>query len=212
MEVSNSARVDRAFLVFAAVFFVFHQLPSILFSHRVEAGVDVLTPFAVAAATVSVMLALDASRGPMLAAVAAGVMYVHGHGVHLAANSIHNEGAEGDAVYFWDERFSHIETVLGWFALVAVFCLAERRSARSADASPWVLGLAALLLGWTFFTNTVEGQTWWLELPAAALFVAWAVRAPRPLLRAAAGAFLFGALLIAVWAVWHGGVPEFSDL
>ena len=212
MEASVSARVDRAFLVFAAVFFVFHQLPSVLFSDRVEAGVDVLTPFAVAAATVAVLLALDASRGAMLAAVAAGVTYVHGHGVHLAANSIHNEGAEGDAVYFWDERFSHIETVLGWFGLVAVFCLAERMSSRSADASPWVLGLAALLLGWTFFTNTVEGQTWWLELPTAALFAAWAIRAPRPLLRAAAGAFLFGALLIAAWAVWHGGVPEFSDL
>ncbi len=212
VEARTPARVDRAFLVFAAVFFVFHQLPSILLSDRGEAAVDVLTPFAVAASTVAVMLALGASRGPILAAVAAGVTYVHGHGVHLAANSIHNEGAEGDAVYFWDERFSHIEVVLGWFGLVAVFCVAERMSQRSADASPWVLGLAALLLGWTFFTNTVEGQTWWLELPTAAVFGVWAVREPRPLLRAAAAAFAFGAFLIAVWAIWHGGVPEFSDL
>ena len=52
------ARPDRAFLAFAAVFFVFHQLPSILFSDRGEAAVDVLTPFAVAAATVAVLLAL----------------------------------------------------------------------------------------------------------------------------------------------------------
>jgi len=43
----------------------------------------------------------------------------------LAANSIHNEGAQGDVVYFWDERFSHIEAVLGWFGLVAAFCLAS---------------------------------------------------------------------------------------
>ena len=28
----------------------------------------------------------------------------------------------------------------------------------------------------------------------------------------AAGAFALGAVLIAVWAIWHGGVPEFSDL
>ena len=212
VEARSPARVDRAFLAFAAVFFVFHQFPSILLSHNGEAAVDVLTPFVVAASTVAVMLALGATRVPILLGVAVGVMYVHGHGVHLAANSIHNDGAEGDVVYFWDERFSHIEVVLGWFGLVAVFCLAERMSPRRADASPWVLGLAALLLGLTFFTNTVEGQTWWLELPAAALFGVWALREPRPLLRAAAGAFAIGALLIGVWAILHGGVPEFSDL
>ncbi len=205
-------RRDRAFLGFAAVFFVFHQLPSILFTDRVEAAVDVLTPFAVTAATVAVMLALGAPRGAVLAAVAAGALYAHGHGVHLSANSIHNEGVEGDVVYFWDERFSHIEAVLGWFGLVAAICIAERGSPRPSSTSPAVLGLAAMLLGWTFFTSTVEGQTWWLELPAAALFTGWALRAPRPLLRAAAGAFCLGAALIAAWAVWHGGVPEFSDL
>jgi hypothetical protein len=212
VEGRRSARRDRAFLAFAAVFFVFHQFPSVLFTDRAEAAIDVITPFAVAASTVAVMLALGASRGAVLAAVFAGVLYVHGHGVHLAANSIHNEGGEGDVVYFWDERFSHIEAVLGWFGLVAAICLAERVSHRSASTSPALLGLAALLLGWTFFTSTVEGQTWWVELPAAALFGVWALRAPRPLLRAAAGAFVVGAVLIAVWAIWHGGVPEFSDL
>lgn len=72
VETRTPAPVDRAFLVFAAVFFVFHQLPSVLFAERVEAAVDVLTPFAVAASTVAVMVALGASRGPILAAVAAG--------------------------------------------------------------------------------------------------------------------------------------------
>jgi hypothetical protein len=212
LEARNPVRVDRAFLAFAGVFFVFHQLPSVLFSDRVEAGVDVLTPFAVVACVIAVMLALDAPRGPVLVAVFAGVLYVHGHGVHLAANSIHNDGADSELVYFWDERFSHIEAVLGWFGLVAAFCLAERSSPPSGGTSPALLGVAALLLGWTFFTSTVEGQTWWLELPTAALFAVWALRAPRPLLRAAAGAFAIGALLIAVWGIWHGGVPEFSDL
>ncbi len=212
VELRTSVRPDRAFLGFAAVFFVFHQLPSTLFTDRVEAAVDVLTPFAVAASTVAVMLALGARRGALLAAVVAGVLYVHGHGVHLAANSIHNEGIDEDVVYFWDERFSHIEAVLGWFGLVAAICLAERSSARSAGTSAGLLGLAALVLGWTFFTSTVEGQTWWIELPATALFCLWAVREPRPLLRAAAGAFAVGAVMIAVWAALHGGVPEFSDL
>ncbi len=210
VRAETPARLDRGFLAFAAVFFVFHQFPSVLFSPRVEAAVDVLTPFAVAACTVAVMLALGAPRGPVLAAVFAGVLYVHGHGVHLAANSIHNDGVERDLVYFWDERFSHIEAVLGWFGLVAAFCFAERISPLPAVMSPRILGLAALVLGWTFFTSTVEGQTWWLELAASAVFGVWALRAPRPLLRAAAGAFAIGAALIGVWAIWHGGVPEFS--
>ena len=212
MAAWTSARADRAFLAFAAVFFVFHQVPSILFTDRVEAAVDVLTPFAVTAATVAMLLALGAPRGPVLAAVFAGVLYVHGHGVHLAANSIHNEGAQGAVVYFWDERFSHIEAVLGWFGLVGAFCFAERVTPRSLSTSPPLLALTALLLGWTFFTSTVEGQTWWLELPAAVLFGIAALRGPRPLLRCAAAAFGVGAALIAAWASWHGGVPEFSDL
>lgn len=212
LEAWTSERRDRAFLAFAAVFFVFHQLPSILFPDRIEAAIDVLTPFAVAAATVAVMLALGAPRGPVVAALFAGVLYVHGHGVHLAANSIHNEGAQGNLVYFWDERFSHIEAVLGWFGLVAAFCFAERVAPRSVSASPALLALAALVLGWTFFTSTVEGQTWWLELPATVLFAITALRAPRPIVCAAAGAFAVGAALIVVWAIWHGGVPEFSAL
>ena len=170
-----------------------------------------LTPFAVAAATVAVLLALGAKRPAVLVAVFAGVLYVHGHGAHLAANSIHNEGLDQDVVYFWDERFSHIEAVLGWFGLLAAACLAERPGLRLRTA-PLVLG--ALLLGWTFFTSTVEGQVWWLELPAAVGFAVWAWRdgSRGPLLRASAAAFVGGAALIGIWAIAHGGVPEFSDL
>jgi hypothetical protein len=197
-----------AFLAFAAVFFVFHQIGSVLAYDRLATAIDVVTPFAVTAATVAVLLALHAGRRPVLAAVAAGTLYVHGHGVHLAANSIHIEEGGGDVVYFWDERFGHIEATLGWFALVAAICAAER----AGRGSP-LLPVAALLLGWTFFTSTVEGQTWWLELPVAAVFAVWALRAPpRPLLRTAAAAFVLGALLIGIWAAVHGAVPEFSAL
>jgi hypothetical protein len=72
--------------------------------------------------------------------------------------------------------------------------------------------VSALLLGWALFVSTVEGNTWWLELGATAVFVAWAWAARRPLLVACAGAFGLAALLIGIWAIWHGGVPEFSDL
>jgi hypothetical protein len=203
----GTAAVGRAFAAFAAAFFVFHQIGTVLASNRLAAAVDLVTPLAVALATAALLIALDAPRAPVVAAVVAGVLYVDGHGIHLAANSIHNEGIDGDAVYFWDERFGHIEAVLGWFGLLAAVCWADRTTEASRLLAP-----AALLLGWTFFTSTVEGQTWWLELPAAALFAVWAWRAPSPLRRAGAAALLLGAALIGIWAAWHGGVPEFSDL
>ena len=204
-------RPERAFLAFAASFFVFHQIGSVLGSGRTEAAIDVVTPFAVVASSAALLHALAARRGPLIVGIAAATLYVHGLGAHLAANSIHNEGFEGDAVYFWDERFSHIEGVLGWFGLVLAFCLAERAAPRPMARGPLVA--AALLLGWTLFTAPVEGQTWWLELPAATAFAVWALRSPpRPLLRASAAAFALGALLIGIWAAWHGGVPEFSAL
>ena len=207
----RTLRAEPAFAGFALVFFVMHQAPSTFLGPHGEAAVDVLTPFLVVGASAAVLLALGAPRWAIVLAVLAGTLYVHGHGVHLAANSIRNDGVEGDVAYFWDEHFSHIEAVLGWFGLIAAFCLAERTSDADLRSRAWLV-VAAVVLGWTFFTSTVEGQTWWLELAAAAGFALWAVRAPRPLLRAAAAAFLIGAALIGVWALMHGGVPEFSDL
>jgi hypothetical protein len=61
--------------------------------------------------------------------------------------------------------------------------------------------LAALVLGFTLFTSTVEGGTWWLELGATAVFVAWAAARPRPLLVTCAAAFVLAATLIGVWAI-----------
>jgi hypothetical protein len=208
------ARADAAWVAFALAFFVFHQAPSTFFGPDGEAAVDVLTPFVVVAAGAALVVA---AGGGASAAVwtffgVAAVLYVHGHGAHLSANSIHNSGVENDTVYFWDERFSHIEAVLGWFGLVAAACVAERGGRADAPARRALLAAGAVVLGWTFFTSTVEGQTWWLQLPAAVVFVAWAARDRRPLVVAAAGAFAVGAALIGVWAAIHGGVPEFSDL
>ena len=212
-------RPDRALLAFAAAVFVFHQAPAFVgpaIGPAAGDAVEALTPFAVVAATAAVLGGLHAGRAAVIAALVAGTLYVHGVGIHLAANSIHNElgGEPGGIVYFWDERFSHVETVLGWFGLVAAFCLAEARAGDRGERSTAVLLAAAIVLGWTFFTSTVEGQTWPLELAATALFGAWAVRSGRgrPLLRASAAAFAVGALLIGVWAVLNGGgLPEFSD-
>lgn len=203
----------RAVLAWAAAFFVLHQAWVVIVARKVEAVVDVLTPYVMISASVAVLWALGAPRRALLAAVAAGTLYVQGRAAHMAANYINHTGVDSDVVRFWDERFGHIVGVLGWAGLLAAFCLAERATARSADASRPLLGVATVLIGWTAFTATIEGQTWWLELALTVAFVAWALRAPgRPVLRAVAAAFAIGAALIGVWAVWHGGVPQISTV
>jgi hypothetical protein len=75
-----------------------------------------------------------------------------------------------------------------------------------------VAALTVALLGFTLFTSTVEGGTWWLELIAAAVFGVWVLRSPRPLVVTSAAGFGLAALMIGIWAVWHGGVPQFSEV
>lgn len=204
-------RPDLAFLAFAALLFVFHNAWAVLETSAAEVVVGVLDPFAVVAASALVVRGFAIPRVAILWVSAAATLYVFGRGAHLAADAIQRR-IDAPIVTFWDERFGHITGVLGWVALIAAFCLAERAAQRSWKPSPMVLTPAVLLLGLTMFTSTVEGQTWWLELIAAALFSLWALRAPRPLLRTAAVAFVLGALLILGWAAVHQGVPQLTSV
>lgn len=201
-------------MALAAAVFVFHHLPVVTGGiDHLDDYVDLVTPFAVAGAALLTLLALAPPPRVLVLAFAAAVLYVDGHGIHLAANSIGNESPTGAAAaraHFWDERWGHFEWHTGWFLLLVAICLAER--GRSTSISRRQALAVLVLLGFSLFTNTVEGGTWPLELAASAVFVAWAFAAGRPLLRACAASFLLGATLIGVWAIWQGGVPQFSQL
>jgi hypothetical protein len=200
----------QALLAFSGAVFVFHNLPAV--AGAAADWIDLATPFAVIGA--SALLLRQRAPALVLFVVVIGILlYVSGHGIHLAANSIDYERLTGDArdvAYFWDEEWGHIQWHLGWFVLILGFCLADR--ARPVHVEPALGAVSALLLAATLFTNTVEGGTWWLELAATALFVPWALAARRPLLAVFGAAFGLCAIAIGGWALWHGGVPEFSDL
>jgi hypothetical protein len=177
----------------------------------VDEWVDLATPFAVLATAAWLLAALLPPRWVVLVAAVAAVMYVDGHGIHLAANDIRAAEPTGRAeevAHFWDEDFGHIEWHLGWFCLLAATAIAPPVPVREG----WPLAAGSFLLGATMFSNTVEGGDWWLTLAGAVLVVPWAVRTRRPLAVACAVAFAFGSILIGVWALWHGGVPQFSEL
>jgi len=207
------SRPARGFVALAAAVAVFHHVPA--FTGDAGTWIDLVTPFAVAAATVYGLQ--RAPRAAIVIGTAALVLYVDGHGIHLAANAIGHEdtGAAEHTVDFWDEHWGHAEWHLGWLGLLAALALAEPPRRPSNRLLLGVGGLvlaAAVLMGFTLFTSTVEGQDWWLTLGAAPLFAVWAVLRPRSLVSAAAVATLVGAGLIGIWAASQGGVPEFSDV
>jgi hypothetical protein len=202
---------SRALLAFAAAVFVFHHLPSFA-GEGAGDWIDLLTPFAVIG-TAAIVIGRGASTLVLVVAVIGAVLYVDGHGIHLAANAIGHEELTGEAkdvTHFWDEDWGHFEWHLGWFVLIASLCLADRK--RLIRIRPWEAVVSAVLLGWTFFTSTVEGGSWWLELIAAAVFVPWALKVRSPILVTAAAGFALAALMIGIWAIWHAGMPQFSDV
>lgn len=193
---------ERRFTVFALSVFVLHQLPTVV--GGAEEWVDLLTPFGVLGAAGWLLAGLRPRPGVLALAAVAAVLYVDGHGIHLSANAI-NSVAPGATAHFWDEVWGHLEWHSGWFLLLGALVAAEP----ARLGRPALLGSA--LLGWTLFTNTVEGGTWWLALPVGAAFAAWALRERRPLALSVGLAFTLCALLIGVWALWQGGVPQFSE-
>jgi hypothetical protein len=200
-------------VAFAAAVAVFHHLPLLAGKVELHDATDLVTPFVVVSAALAALVSLRAPPRALLVAFFGAILYVDGHGIHLSANSIGNEPVSGRArevAHFWDEQFGHFWWHLGWFMLVGAIALAE--SERCTTLSRRQAAAVVFLLGATLFTNTVEGGDWWLELAATAAFCTWALAARRALLIAFAGAFAFGAVLIGVWALWQGGLPQFSEL
>jgi hypothetical protein len=206
----TAVRPERALFAFAASVFVFHHLPTA--AGKAGDWIDLATPFAVVGAAAALLAELHPPRTALVLALVATLLYVDGHGIHLAANSVANESPTGEAehtAHFWDERFSHVEWHLGLIGLIGAFSLAERAPVRPIAGR--IQGATAILLGVTLFTSTVEGGTWWLALAATGVFGAWALRERRPILVAWAAAFVVAAVLIGIWALWQGGMPQFSE-
>lgn len=151
--------------------------------------------------------------------------WVLGQGMHLAANSIgHYLDERGGAplerlVYFYDERLGHYL----WHAGVVGFsALAIFRQAQNPftgwPSSLRVELVAGLVYGVVFFLMVIEGQTAPLGVPFAALAVVTILVAGYGRMREMPilGFFLTGyavmLLLVAGWAAYWHGLPQFSDV
>jgi pimeloyl-ACP methyl ester carboxylesterase len=173
-------------------------------------------------------------RAISLTAIAAAT-FALGHGMHLAANSIHDalqRGGIGDPaglVEFWDEHASHylIDSARILFAAALTSGAVRAGEAGAGGAAvPGRGGQAAVIAGglaygWILFASAVEGQTVPLVLPFTILYAAWSLRARRSLSTGLGGprrliVLFFAAaawmalLFFAVWGIWQRGFPEFT--
>jgi hypothetical protein len=170
--------------------------------------IDLATPYVVTGAAGGALRAARASRLAWTVFWFAAVLYTQGHGIHLAANSVGNV-APGEPAYLWDEHVGHYLWYTGFALLVATLAatLAERRPRGGVGAH-----LLALLVGFTNFTNSVEGQAPILGIVVAVLFLGWGVVTRDGLGRVLLTAYGFSLLLFAAFGIWQGGFPEFSKL
>jgi hypothetical protein len=129
-------------------------------------------------------------------------VYVQGHGVHLAANSIGNERGDIPPIHLWDEVVGHWV----WYAGAALLVGALSRAVRLRP-TPLALGLAAVT-GLTWTTNALEGTT---AVGSLLVAIGFAVTGWRRGDRVLLVAFGTSAVLLLAYGLWQGGFPAPSE-
>ncbi len=164
--------------------------------------------------------------------LAIAVVWVEGHGIHLAANAIgdafpRGEAREafyatvpGDLDHWLDEVLSHWLWHVAYVALAVLMLWHGRTSAPEQRRAAWaVAAVAGFIYGVVFFIVTVEGGTAPLAIPTSLGFLAWGAletwRGPRD--RAIVTFFVVAAIAtLAGYADWawinHGSLPGFYDV
>jgi len=216
-------------LVFLRIDFPLYPLMSY------QDAIDLLTPLVLIPIYWLLFQSLASERprlsGEIIFIILAG-LWVMGHGMHLAANSIDNliDALAKDQIinlkptdvytltYFYDEHLSHVIRDIGIVSLAALLIYREWRHPVGAQTVWWQAILGAILYGFTYFSTFLEGQTVALGLPFAFLVVAFGFLTgirhlgKRPVLAFFFAACLLAFLLFAGWGLYWGGFPQFSDV
>jgi hypothetical protein len=157
----------------------------------------------------------------------AAVTFAFGHGVHLAANSIHDLAGRsglGDPtglLDFWDERAGHylVESGRALFAASLLAVPASAPAVRSRGAALRT-AIGGASYGFITFASAVEGQTVPFLLPFYALLGGYGAASALRIVPPVGGLWVrrffviaaFTALLFfAIWGIWQHGFPEFTS-
>lgn len=162
---------------------------------------DLLTPWLVVGTALAALAAAGTDRRGWWTALLGGALYVQGHGVHLAANSIGNVRGDGAPTHLWDEVVGHWL----WYAGVALLVVSLVRAV-PLRTTPLAIALA-VATGLTWTTNGLEGTAAVGALGVAVALAAWRWRSALVLT-----SFGTSALVLVSYGLWQGGFPPPSAL
>ena len=151
--------------------------------------------------------------------------WVEGQGMHLSANSIGHllKEMEGSDVYiltaFYDEFLSHYLWHFGLVGLSALLIYRQwQRPFVGGRSGLRLESLAGFIHGFNYFVTIIEARTAPLGVHFAILVtiftLVWGRKKLRqqPLLAFFFVAYLVAIILFAGWAIYWGGLPEFSKV
>lgn len=185
---------------------------------RIADWIDLGTPFVVVVPLLWFLWSQPTGPRLWLVAAVGSIVYVEGHGIHLAANSISNDRqgmsvmivSTNDVVHLWDEVVGHYLWYAGLAILVAT-CAASARG-RSIGVRTPVLVVGGGVSGMTWATNGLEGGTAIASLSCAAVALVWALRSDGGLRSALVAGSVVALGILCVYGIVHGGFPQPSSL
>jgi hypothetical protein len=229
------SRLSRLILVFSVLFAVFFMGPPVLGIQfgpyplmKVADVFDLLTPL-VLFPLYWLLYQVGQDKKPSLreslAFVVLAALWVMGHGMHLAANSIGHllEGMkETDAyalTYFYDETLGHILWHSGVMGLSALLLVRQWQNPFSGErASLGLLLPAGIIHGLTFSLIVLEGETALLGIPFALIVIltglVWGRHRlrERPLLLFFLISYVVAMVFMAVWGIYWGDLRPPSEV
>jgi len=183
---------------------------------RAADWVDIATPFVVVLPLLWFLAGQRPRWGHQLGAAVGAILYVEGHGIHLAANSVSNAGGAdaigpaAEVAHFWDEVAGHYLWYLGLAIMVGACALCVRSRPLGLRTTPLALGGAVCGLTWA--TNGLEGGTAVFSLLCAVGAVALVDRERAGLSVALLAASTVAIVVLVAYGLTHSGFPQPSSL
>ena len=164
-------------------------------------------------------------QGQMLLFMALAAAWAAGQGMHLSANSIGHllaDMMDSDIyklTHFYDEDLSHYIWHIGLVGLSALIIVRQWRNPFAGQTEGLGLVIAGgLIYGFTYFLTVVEAGTAPLGVPFAIVVTIFGLIWGRnqfkrqPMTTFFVVGYSLATLLIVIWAIWQGGLPEFSEV
>lgn len=165
--------------------------------------IDLAVPYLVIGTAIATLLRAGADRAGWALFAIGALAYTQGHGIHLAGNSIDN-ATGGQVAHLWDEQVGHWI----WFVGLTLIVTTLARALAPLRLSAWAV-LGAVLTGFTWFDNAVEGGVPYFGISVSVVLGAYAWRRRVVPIAAAYGIAL---VLLITWGIWRRGFPEFGQL